>query len=173
MKSLYSLPGLCALYQHQYTSRDSNVRTRGNDTIYFFSPPPLTLTPRVCVITFPCVLSMWCRSDSATIIAPHYSQLTRFLFLSLNMDTSPSSHCFYAASTCYPQINTEVYTITFVFPGSFIFWLYQTCAQAPSVYFSPIWGINPRCGRRLHRTQCCVRPLPKPTPSVPLIKVKL
>ena len=113
MKCLQILPRLCELAGHPSTRHATNIRTHGNDTTYVYHPSPLNSTPWVCVMNFPWVLSMWCWSDYAIIITPHYSQLTLVLFLSLNVSPSPIAHHLYVASPCCTQIYPGVNTIAF------------------------------------------------------------
>ena len=53
MKCSLSLPRLCAPTRHPSTVHATDFNTLGKDTTYISSPPLLTSTPRICVVTVP------------------------------------------------------------------------------------------------------------------------
>ena len=59
MKFSLSIPRVFALAGHPLTGHSTNLRIRGNNTLYIPGPPPPTSTPLTWVSTIPCDLSIW------------------------------------------------------------------------------------------------------------------
>ena len=94
------IPWLCALYGHPSTGHVTEFNTRGKDTTYVSSPPPLTSTPQVYGMTIPWDISTWWRSDNVIIAVPHLLQLTLVFLLSMNVAPSSINLRLYATTTC-------------------------------------------------------------------------
>ena len=114
IKFYRSFPGMWSLSGQPSTGQDTEIRTWGKDTTYVSLPLyPISTSP-ICARLLPWIISMWCRSEDATIVMPHSSQLTLFIFRSGKVLPSPANcHLYISLSRC-PQMNLGVHFMDLV-----------------------------------------------------------